>query len=66
MRNSGCITETLEDLQEDLFLLRMTLLGAEEVLEPLAFRCLLRLSDYLEQHVDDLRHQLGGQRDGRG
>ena len=49
-----CIQETLCELKEDTAILRMVLMGAEGSVEQLTWDCLLRLTDYLEQHVDDI------------
>lgn len=49
-----CIQETLHDLREDTALLRMALMGAEAAVDELTWACLLRLTDYLKQHVDDI------------
>ena len=49
------LREALQDLREDAALLRLALLGARVSIDRLTLDCLLRLSDYLNQHVDDLR-----------
>lgn len=49
------LRDTLQDLREDAALLRLALMGAEASMDRLTLDCLLRLSDYLNQHVDDLR-----------
>ena len=49
-----CIQETLCELQEDTALLRMALMGAEGSVDQLTWDCLVRLTDYLKQHVDDI------------
>lgn len=49
-----CIQETLRDLREDSALLRLTVLGARGRMDRLTRDCLIRLSDYLEQHVNDI------------
>lgn len=51
---SECIKETLQDLQEDATLLQLTLMGAHASIDKLTLSCLLRLTDYLKQHVDDI------------
>ncbi|MGN0985311.1 MAG: hypothetical protein ACI4OU_02355 [Candidatus Enterenecus sp.] len=48
-----------QDLREDAALLRLALLGARVSTDRLTLDCLLRLSDYLDQHVDDLRVSCG-------
>ena len=48
------IQETLQDLREDVALLQLALLGAQAAIDRLTLSCLLRLSDYLKQHVRDL------------
>ena len=53
--NNECIQETLQDLQEDAALLRLALLGIAHSTDKLTLACLLRLSDYLNQHVNDIR-----------
>lgn len=50
-----CIQETLQDLQEDAALLRLAVLGMARSTDKLTLACLLRLSDYLNQHVNDIR-----------
>ena len=45
--------DALQDLREDAALLQFVLLGAQPSIEPQAFSCLLRLSDYLKQHIQD-------------
>ena len=49
------LREALQDLREDAALLRLALMGARVSIDSLTLDCLLRLSDYLNQHVDDLR-----------
>ena len=53
--HAECLEETLQDLREDVALLQLALLGAQVSIDELTLRCLLRLSDYLKQHVDDIR-----------
>ena len=50
-----CLREALQELQEDAALLRLTLLGAQAPADALTLSCLLRLSNYLDQHVGDIR-----------
>jgi len=50
-----CIQEVLQDLQEDAALLRLAVLGMARSTDKLTLSCLLRLSDYLNQHVNDIR-----------
>ena len=52
--HAECLEETLQDLREDVALLQLALLGAQVSIDELTLRCLLRLSDYLKQHVDDI------------
>jgi len=52
--HTECIEETLQDLREDVALLQLALLGAQAAIDRLTLHCLLRLSDYLKQHVDDI------------
>ena len=49
-----CLAETLEELQEDTTLLRLSILGTEGFVDELTRACLLRLTDYLDQHVNDI------------
>ena len=49
-----CVRETLHELREDAELIRIALLGAEASVDQLTWECLLRLTDYLKQHVDDI------------
>jgi len=48
------IQETLQDLEEDVALLQLALLGTQPAIDQLTLRCLLRLTDYLKQRVRDL------------
>ena len=48
------LEETKEDLLQDVQLLRLALRGAEGAIDRLTLDCLLRLTDYLEQHTADL------------
>ena len=49
-----CVQETLQDLREDVALIQLALWGAHASIDKLTLSCLLRLSDYLKQHVEDL------------
>lgn len=49
-----CIKEVLQDLQEDTLLLRLSILGLQGSVDELTRVCLLRLTDYLNQHVNDI------------
>jgi len=49
-----CLSETLRELQEDAQLLRLALLASRPTADGLTLDCLLRLSDYLSQHVNDI------------
>lgn len=49
-----CIKEVLQDLQEDTLLLRLSILGLQGSVDELTSVCLLRLTDYLNQHVNDI------------
>lgn len=51
---SEYMKEALQDLKEDVALLQLALLGAQTSIDRLTLNCLLRLSDYLKQHVDDI------------
>ncbi len=48
------LCETLEELQEEAAFLNLTLLGAESAIDRRTLGCLMRLSDYVTQHVNDL------------
>lgn len=52
--HAECLREALEDLEEDVALLQLALLGAQASIDRLTLACLLRLSDYLKQHVEDV------------
>ena len=54
MTKFECIQETLQDLQEDAALLRLSILGTQASVDELTRICLLRLTDYLDQHVNDI------------
>ncbi len=58
---SKCMQETLQDLREDAALLQLTLLGAQASIDKLTLNCLLRLTDYLKQHVEDMNTLCSGQ-----
>ena len=49
-----CIKEVLQDLQEDTALLHLVISGIQPSLDHLTHTCLLRLMDYLKQHVNDI------------
>ena len=51
---SECLQETLQDLREDAALLNLALLGARVSIDDLTLACLLRLTDYLDQHIKDI------------
>ena len=51
---SECLKETLQELREDAMLLDMALLGCQVSIDKLTLDCLLRLTDYLQQHVNDI------------
>lgn len=48
------LQETLQDLREDAALLNLALLGARVSIDELTLTCLLRLTDYLDQHIRDI------------
>ena len=54
MTKFECIQEALQDLQEDAALLRLSVLGPQGFMDELTRTCLLRLTDYLKQHVNDI------------
>ena len=49
-----CLQESLNDLREDARLLQIALRGVRAPADELTMNCLLRLTDYLNQHVDDV------------
>lgn len=51
---SECLEETLQGLREDGRLLNLALMGAEISVDRLTLDCLMRLADYLNQHVNDI------------
>ena len=51
---SECLRETLQELREDTMLIALSLLGAQVSIDKLTLDCLLRLTDYLNQHVNDV------------
>ena len=51
---SECLQETLQELQEDARLIHLSLLGAQTSVDKLTLDCLLRLTDYLSQHINDV------------
>lgn len=57
---SKSLEDALEDLQEDAELIRIVLLGAGDAVDELTLRCMLRLSDYLKQHINDVEMLLKG------
>lgn len=48
------LATTLDDLQQDVLMLRLMLRGLDGSADPLALQCLLRVSDYLDQHIWDV------------
>lgn len=52
--HAECVQETLQELREDTALLHLVLMGAQASVDELTWTCLLRLTDYLKQHVDDI------------
>lgn len=49
-----CLAETLQELREDARMLSLVLHGVRVPTDRLSLDCLLRLSDYLNQHVTDV------------
>ena len=56
--------ETLLELRQDAAMFRLMLFGLEISLDELSLQCLFRISDYLDQHIDDVC-TLCGYQDGR-
>lgn len=54
LEHTECLEETLQELREDAMLLELTLLGAQCSIDCLTLSCLQRLTDYLQQHVNDI------------
>ncbi len=52
--HTECLRETLQELREDAQLIHLSLLGAQTSVDPLTLDCLLRLTDYLNQHINDV------------
>ncbi len=48
------IQEAMQDLREDAALLQLALLGAQASVDRMTLSCLLRLNDYLKQHIQDV------------
>lgn len=55
-----CLEETLQELREDATLIELTLMGAQRAMDSLTLSCLQRLTDYLQQHVNDICVLCGG------
>lgn len=49
-----CLAEVLEALREDTRMLFLMLHGVQPTADRLTLDCLRRLSDYLNQHVNDV------------
>ena len=58
------LKETLLELRQDAAMFRLMLFGLEISLGELSLQCLFRISDYLDQHIDDVC-TLCGYQDGR-
>jgi len=52
--SQNCLQESLYDLRQDTRLLQLAIRGAAHTMDPLTWECLLRLTDYLQQHVNDV------------
>ena len=52
--HAECLQESLNDLREDARLLQITLRGVRTPADELTMNCLIRLTDYLDQHVNDV------------
>lgn len=52
--NSPVIHDAIETLREDAALLELALMGAEVAIIPFIFSCLLRLTESLKQHIEDM------------
>lgn len=48
------LKESLEALKEDERLLQLALRGTQDFVDEITVSCLLRLADYLNQHVNDV------------
>ena len=46
--------EALQDLREDAVMLHAVLCNAKAPVDQVTLACLLRLSDYLNQHIQDM------------
>lgn len=49
------LSDTLEELRQDILMLRLMLRGLEGRCEDLPLQCLARMGDYLDQHIRDVR-----------
>ena len=49
------LSDTLEELRQDLLMLRLMLRGLEGRCDDLSLQCLTRIGDYLDQHIGDVR-----------
>lgn len=52
--HSECLEETLQELRQDAKLLGLALMGSQVSIDDLTLDCLLRLADYLNQHINDI------------
>ena len=52
--NSLIICDAIETLREDAALLELALMSAEVAVIPFTFPCLLRLTERLQQHIEDM------------
>jgi hypothetical protein len=48
------LSTTLEILREDILMLRLMLFGLDEDRADPALSCLIRMSDYLNQHIQEV------------
>lgn len=48
------LQEALYDLKQDANLLQLAIRGSAPDINALTFECLLRLMDYLQQHINDI------------
>lgn len=62
LEHTECLEETLQELREDATLLELTLMGAQRFMDSLTLSCLQRLTDYLQQHLNDICVLCGGRR----
>ena len=54
LRQDSDLQNALYDLKQDTKLLQLAIRGSDSSMDSLTKECLLRLTDYLQQHVNDV------------